>query len=329
MHIDFCRFAPHTRRDQLPVLRGRRPQFSWLVVAAIVACPLPAAAADPDPAPAAASKSADEEAVRNTIDAYRKALDARDPDAIAAFWTAEAEYVDQLGRAFKIHERLEEAKKLAQEEGRIRHLAPKTDTLSIRLITPDVALEDGGFQRTGMDASHSPQGRYTAVWVKRNGKWLIEGLRESPLRAGVTAEPLRDLAWMIGDWSVEGPQAAAEVSCTWGVNKTYIVAQMKMLPKGAKLISATQLIGWDPLQQRVRSFLFDSRGGFVEGVWTNEGDAWVVHASGVLPDGKRATATKIYTQVDDNTAIWESIDDQADGQPGVDVRLKMTRKPAK
>jgi hypothetical protein len=33
--------------------------------------------------------------------------------------------------------------------------------------------------------------------------------------------------------------------------------------------------------------------------------------------------------VDDNTAIWESVDDQIEGRPGPDVRFRATRKPAK
>ena len=75
--------------------------------------------------------------------------------------------------------------------------------------------------------------------------------------------------------------------------------------------------------------MFDSRGAFTEGTWTNEGDAWVVATNGVLPDGKRLSATKVYSRVDDNTAMWESIDDEVDGQTSLDVRLRVTRKQIK
>ncbi len=75
--------------------------------------------------------------------------------------------------------------------------------------------------------------------------------------------------------------------------------------------------------------MFDSRGAFTEGVWMNEGDGWVVKAVESHPNGKRTTSTKIYSRIDENTAIWESIDDAVAGEPGVDVRLRITRKQPK
>jgi uncharacterized protein (TIGR02246 family) len=299
-----------------------------LMAAATVAIQ-PVRAAEPGSTARVASKSKDEEAIRGAAAAYRQALAKRDIAAIAAFWTPDADYVDQLGRVYNIQAGLAQAKQQSQEERHIAHLSPKMETLSIRSLTPDVAIEDGAFERAGAAAGQAPHGRYTAVWVNRNGKWLIDGMRESPDRADINSEPLKGLAWMIGDWVAESPQLAAEVSSAWGANKAYIIAHLKMEPKGAKPITATQLIGWDPIQQRVRSYMFDSRGAFTEGVWTNEGDAWVVATTGVLPDGKRLSATKVYSRVDDDTAIWESIDDEVNGQPSLDVRLRVTRKKAK
>ncbi len=97
----------------------------------------------------AARSSAAEDSVRSTTAAYRKALDSKDVDAVAAFWTPEADYVDQLGRVYKIHDGLKQAKKLSQEGLHIAHIAPKTETLTIRFATPDVAIEDGTFDRIG------------------------------------------------------------------------------------------------------------------------------------------------------------------------------------
>ena len=311
----------HPMRSNTCVLRS-------LAIAVVLACPTVVAAAEADSATKPAGQVGDEAAIRRTATAYREALASRDIDAIGTFWAPEADYVDQLGRAYKVHAGAARAKRLSQEAGHIAHLSPKMDTGSVRFVTADVAIEDGAFERPGGESGQAPFGRYSTVWVKRNGKWLIDGVRESPIRLEATANTLQGLAWMIGDWTAEGAQAAAEISCAWGQNKTYIVAQLKMQPKGDKPVSATQLIGWDPIEQRVRSFLFDSRGGFTEGTWTNEGDAWSVRNTAVLPDGKRVTSTKLFSRVDDNTAIWESLDDESDGQPGMDMRLRMTRKQA-
>ena len=301
------------------------------VLAAVVLASPGRALADEAAQPAAPARESKEgAAIRAAGVAYRAALTKGDLEPIASFWTADADYVDQSGRPYKIHAGLERAKRLSQESAHIALLSPKTETISIRAITPDVAIEDGTFERTNAEPGHSPHGRYTAVWVNRDGKWLLDGVRESPARLETSVEALKGLGWLVGDWVAEGPLVTAEISCTWGHNKSYIVAELTMRPTGGNnSVSATQLIGWDPVQQRIRSVQFDSRGGSTEGVWTNEGDGWTVKTTATLPDGTRASSTKLYSRIDDNTAIWESIDDESNGQAGVDMRLKLTRKTAK
>jgi ketosteroid isomerase-like protein len=286
-----------------------------------------APAATPAAAPALAL-SKDAAPIRAAIETYRAALAKKDIDAIAACWTAGADYVDQVGRVYQVQAGLARAKRLGHEDSHVEHLSTKSESLSIRFVTPEVAIEDGEFVRAGVQGGQAPTGLYTAIWVNKEGKWLIDGLRESPIRGNSMTEPLKDMEWMIGDWVAEGTDRAAEVSARWASGKSSILVQMKMQIKGSEPITAVQLIGWDPVSLKVRSFLFDSRGLFVEGNWTNEGDAWAVDAVGAVPSGKRILITKLYSRIDDNTAIWESIDDSEE-TPGTDVRLKLTRKPVK
>ncbi len=298
------------------------------LAAALVTC-AHLRAAEPGASAATAGASADEQAVRQAATDYRAALARKDLEAVDAFWRPEADYVDQIGRVYRTHVALDRARKLFQEDVNLAHLSPKAETVAIRFVTPDVAIEDGDFERAGIDATQSPHGRFTTVWVKHDGKWLIDGIRESPIRAGIATDPLKGLDWLIGDWVAEGPQANVEISCSWAADRCAILARMKIQPKEGKPVEATQLIGWDAGQQRVRSLMFDSRGGFTEGVWTREGDTWAVRTTGTLPDGRRASATKLYSRVDDNTLVWESIDDEVEGQPGLDMRLRAIRKGAK
>jgi len=305
----------------------------WPLLAAVITiCPATSTAqqkttsATPD---AAAAPSKEEAAIRAAGKAYRAALAAKDIDAVAASFTGSADYVDQLGRVYQVQAGLARAKRLGHEDSHVEHLGAKAETLGIRFVTPQVAIEDGEFVRGVVKGGLSPTGLYTAVWVLRDGKWLIDGLRESPVRNSSLTEPLKDLEWLIGDWSAEGADRTAEVSARWANGKTSILQQIKIQINGSDPITATQLIAWDPAQQRVRSMLVDSRGMFVEGTWTNEGDAWMVDATAVFPSGKRMLVTKLYSKIDDNTTIWESIDDSEDTPPGADVRLKLTRKSVK
>ncbi|HVU89867.1 MAG TPA: nuclear transport factor 2 family protein [Pirellulales bacterium] len=273
-----------------------------------------------------ADASADEKAIREAGDAYRAAFAKGDLEAVAAFWAANADLVDQTGHAFKVQALIEQARKRAEAGGQIPPPQRKSTTLSIRFITPDVALEDGTFERGGEDGSR--QGRYTAVWVKRNGKWLLDGERESPVNAPAVEDPLPSLAWMVGEWTATGDDQSAEMSCTWGPGKTYLLRQITLKPKNGDPITATQWIGWDPIQEQLRSFLFDSRGGFNDGVWTNEGDAWVVRNKGTTRDGTRSSGVMLYSRIDDNTWTIESLEDEVDGQPGPEINLRVTRKKA-
>jgi hypothetical protein len=76
----------------------------------------------------------------------------------------------------------------------------------------------------------------------------------------------------------------------------------------------SQIIGWDPHSQTIRSWLFDSDGGFGVGRWSGAGDRWTVQSLNVLPDGRRASATNIYERLDENTVRFRSIGRQVDGE---------------
>jgi len=303
----------------------RRRVFLALLTA-VIALPLGARDAFSQEPDKGAAASTAVKAIRRATEAYREAVENGDVEAAAKFWTSEADYVDHLGHAFKIQAALEAAKNGAQDGGRIARPPLKIETLAIRLISPDVAMEDGIIERAVAVEDQQAKGRYCAVWVKRGSEWLIDGVRESAYSPVTSSNHFEGLEWMVGEWVAEGPDAKAEVSCSWGPKKCYLLRQIKFTPKKAETISATQWIGWDPVRERVRSFEFDSLGGFREGVWTKDGDAWVVAITGAAPGGRRVAATNVYSRVDDKTATWEMVDDEMDGQPGSDIQLRATRK---
>ena len=63
-------------------------------------------------------------------------------------------------------------------------------------------------------------------------------------------------------------------------------------------LEGTQVIGWDPAAGTIRSWMFDSDGGFGEGTWSKKDNSWIVKFNQVLPDGRKASATNIYTLID-------------------------------
>ena len=69
-------------------------------------------------------------------------------------------------------------------------------------------------------------------------------------------------------------------------------------------MSGVQRIGWDPARKKLRSWTFDSEGGFVNGLWTKDGDEWLLTSAGVTAEGETVTATSVYTRVDNEMITW-------------------------
>jgi ketosteroid isomerase-like protein len=278
------------------------------------------------PARAESATSSEVAAIEAAATAYREAIAKGDVEAVSKFWTSDADYIDQAGHVFPIKEKLKQARAKQREGQPVGRRTMIDPGHTIRIIMPGVALEDGTFQRS-TDADGEPIiGRYTAVWLKRDGRWLLDGVRESAVVDATPADHLHGLAWLVGDWQGEGNGITADASCLWGPDKNYMLRKIVMHGAAGDVDSTIQWIGWDPVQKEIRSFVFDSRGGFEDGVWQKDGDAWVVSVRGVLPDGRQTSFTNILSRVDTNHVICEIVEDQVDGEPVADIRLDFKRK---
>jgi hypothetical protein len=93
-------------------------------------------------------------------------------------------------------------------------------------------------------------------------------------------------------------------------------------------MSGMQIVGWDPAAKQIRSWVFDSDGGFSEGKWTHKDNRWLIQQVGTLPDGGKSTATNIITYLDNDSFTWQSIDRTVDDEvlPNVEEVL-IKRKP--
>jgi hypothetical protein len=162
-------------------------------------------------------------------------------------------------------------------------------------------------------------GRYTAVRVKRGGKWLVSAVRETAVELPSHYQHLEELAWMVGRWLDEDESGSVRTSVRWGENKNFLVREFTVRLGDRPVLSGTQRIGWDPQRRQIRSWVFDSEGGRGEGLWIRDGDRWIVRATAVLADGSEGSATNIITRIDDDTFTWQSVNRVVDGQPEPDV----------
>src|SRR6188474_1181578 len=133
-------------------------------------------------------------AIRQASEQYVAAVNRSDASSVAAFWTPQGDLVDSNGRSMKGRD-LARSIQPAQ--------TPSTGGMrltidSVRLINPDVAIEDGRTQWPAASAGDRALVRYTAVWVRQNGKWLLDSVRECAADPSSHEARLQELGWLLG-----------------------------------------------------------------------------------------------------------------------------------
>jgi hypothetical protein len=133
---------------------------------------------------------------------------------------------------------------------------------------------------------------------------------------------------MVGDWVEESAEGVVLTSCRWDPGKNFLLEEFTIRAVGKPVLSGTHRIGWDAGRKQVRSWVFDSEGGFGEAAWSRGGEGrWVVRAHGTRRDGRTAEATRVLTRLDDHRMRWESVDRTLGGEAVPDVAFIMVRKP--
>jgi uncharacterized protein (TIGR02246 family) len=251
-------------------------------------------------------------AIRAAVDSYVAAYNRGDAQAVAEHWNETGEWLNPDGERFQGRKAIEQAMRdfFAQNKGvKVEVLSP-----TVRLVTADVAIEEGT-ARELLPGQPPSESSYIAVHVKREGKWKLDTVRETELPGeSAVNENLQQLQWMVGDWIDASPESTNEVSVTWTKNKAFLSSSFRVSVPGEDDLEGTQVIGWDPAEGVIRSWMFDCDGGFGQGVWTGKDDRWIVKFRQVLADGRRASATNIYRYIDANTYTWQSIGREVDGK---------------
>lgn len=281
-------------------------------------------ASQPDKS-AANSREADEAAVRAAGKAFMEAYNARDAKKLASMYTPEAVYIDPLtGEESVGRESIE--KDFANAFSDNQDIKLNADVKSIDFVSPSVVIIRGTAHVIRPDAE-PVDSDFTVVRVKRDGQWLIDRVseieKEKPAQSNY--EHLKDLEWMIGSWRDDDSRPAVEIrtDCAWTKNKSFITRSFAVAIGDQINKAGMQIIGWDPDAKQIRSWVFDSDGGYGEGAWTQKGDRWYIQNTATLPDGGKASSVNIMTRLDDNSFKWESVNREVDGEilPNVDPVL--------
>ena len=272
-----------------------------------------------------AGQAEDEAAIRTSIASYVVAFNKGDAKALARHWSPEAVYSNPIsGDEVSGRRAIEE--QMVQIFQEAKEIKLEVDIDSIRFLSPSVAIEEGTARllRPGDEPDITD---YSCLHVKSGGSWTIDRLSEKPeIVYRSNYQHLKDLEWMIGTWTDQDGSATIQATSQWSQNQNFILKRFSASVEGESDLSGVQIIGWDPIAQRVRSWVFDSDGGYGHSTWKQMGNKWIINSSATLSDGRKASAIRTITVIDKNSITWQASGRSLDGEilPNIDP-IKLTR----
>jgi hypothetical protein len=174
---------------------------------------------------------------------------------------------------------------------------------------------------TSEDQATTVRSRYTAVHVREGGTWLVASSRDvvNPNDRVQPHEHLTQLAWLVGDWVQESGNSIVVTSYRWDEGQNFLLGDYTVKVAGQVTMKGTQRIGWDPLTRQIKTWTFDSDGGYGEGYWHRDGDRWLVKLEGVSADGRNGSMTQIHMRLNDHRRTWRAVDRVRGGQTLDDI----------
>jgi uncharacterized protein (TIGR02246 family) len=258
--------------------------------------------------------------IRKLLATLEDSFNRGDAKGVAACWTLKGDFVARTGERTEGRDQLQKGFQeslAAHKNSKLRILI-----LSLRTVSDGVALVDAIADVTPPAASPLGEPGFSLVLVKHQDRWWIESARETTSRGPAPIKHIKDLEWMVGDWADEAPPPSGlslHSTCGWTDNRAFLIRKFTVQGKSGASHAGTEVIGWDPRARRIRSWVFDSSGGFGENLWVRDGNRWLLKYSGSLADGSEVSATNVLTVVDADTLTLESKDRTVNGAKEPDL----------
>jgi uncharacterized protein (TIGR02246 family) len=290
------------------------PLITTLLAFSLALASAASAAGTPAQQPAGEGKNQSSPPDQTTDDdarKYEEAYNKGDAKTLAGFYSDDVDYLDQDGAEVKGREAME--KLLGDNFQQYPGVKLAITTEEIKQLTPDVKVTRGIATVTPANGAATTT-RYTLVKVKKGDHWEISQMNEREAPPQSAYSKLEALDWLVGTWQDKSGDQTVQHKINWAGDKNFLVRTIN-LQGNQTSTDGWEIIGWDPVRQQIRSWIFDSNGGFGETTWVNNGEDWLIRASNVLPDGSRSTAENVLTKIDDNKFSWESQNRTLNGEP--------------
>ncbi len=219
-----------------------------------------------------------DKAIMKLVDSYVAAFNKGDAAAVAKQWSKDGVYVNRTtGDRLVGREAIESSFSEMFADGPVGELQVEVE--SIRLIRSDVAVEDGTVRfiaPTGPVDTTS----YTAIYVREESEWKLDSIRETASPSPPTNyDLLSEWEWMVGYWTDALDEWKVETNCQWTANRNFLTRSFKVVKDDEIQIQGVQVIGYDPIANTFRCWVFHSGGGFREGTIEFKSDRFVLRST--------------------------------------------------
>ena len=277
--------------------------------------------------PADDAKAA-QSAVASRVESYVEAFNRRDVPACVEHWSKSAEYIIN-GTAKPVVGRKAIGEALEQLLSTDEQFEFTVNHQRFRAVSDSVVTEEG-VARLESETHGIEYAHYLAVHVQQDGTWYRDSIREAHIATLTASAPdSAELESLVGRWNHKSEENTLTVHSSWTHNRRFITRNFELKDKNGNKTTATEMIGWDPAAGVLRSWSFDSQGGFEQAVWNRDGDQWLIKVDAVLPDGNTATEQRILAVDSDGNLQSRIIEQQFGGRllPGSEA-ITLVRKPA-
>lgn len=250
----------------------------------------------------------DQEQVATRLKEFTDDISQGKTDNIGTFWTEDAQVINPLtgqvinGRNDIAQYLQKKAQDLKGKE--VQFHITRTDVKNPNLVTVQGVVD---FYQDGKVVDQ--QAREVDL-VKDNGIWYLDFLREIhvDLAPTLSHDHLKELDWLLGNWKDKDQDVTISYDGKWDRYKNFIIQRFDMSIYGLETLEGRQIITWDPIEKKIRSWIFDSDGGFGQGTWTKTDEGWSTKIDYTLATGETATSTNMYTKISPSSYTYSSID---------------------
>jgi uncharacterized protein (TIGR02246 family) len=272
---------------------------------------------------------ADQAEVEQFLRQYGDAFNRQDIESVAGMWSENAVHVDlQTGEQTEGREAIKSDLADVFDAPAKTRIAGTVE--SVRAVSADVVHVRGEVLIAIPDQDPSTV-RFSGILVKRDGHWQIDSIEESdPTPPPSSRDALSELEWFVGDWLDESDGTRVISTVRWSDNETFLIRTIvEQTADGEVSRAGTQVIGWDPRGQQIRSWSFNADGSFGDGVWSKNGDDWYIKSSQTLAGGESASGTYVISPLDDDTIRMRLIGHEVEGAPVAESEpVTIVRLPA-